>query len=103
MPESEIEKRHALIALLSLPDSPDLRRGHRLTLEGRADRHRILPRLAATFVQQHLVDLDERRSWESSSQPAQGEDGGAAAINDDGFMIGWRRSWLSVLNADAEF
>jgi hypothetical protein len=71
--ESEIERRQALIALLSLPDSPDLRRGHRLTFEGRADRHQILPHLAATFIQQHLVDLDERgRGIPVSASPVHG-------------------------------
>jgi len=63
MLESDIEKRQALIALLSLPDSPDLRRGHHRTLEGRADRHQILPHLAATFIQHHMVELEERGSW----------------------------------------
>jgi hypothetical protein len=66
MLESEIEKRQALIALLSLPDSPDLRRGHRLTFEGRADRYRMLPHLTATFIQYHMVELEERGSWKSS-------------------------------------
>ncbi len=58
--ESELDKRQALIDLLAMPDSPDLRRGHHVTIEGRSDRHRIVPHLAAMFIQQHMVEMEER-------------------------------------------
>lgn len=58
--EPQLEKRQALIDLLALPDSPDLRRGHHVTIEGRSDRHRIVPHLAAMFIQQHMVEMEER-------------------------------------------
>lgn len=51
-------KRQALIDLLAQPDD-GLRRGHRLTVEGRADRFAMLPRLSATFVQYHRLELEE--------------------------------------------
>lgn len=57
-----IEKRQALIDLLSLPDAPDLRRGHHRTVEGRSDRYRMLPHLAASFVQWHMMEMEERRA-----------------------------------------
>lgn len=61
MPRSDTDRRQALVDLLSLPDSPDLHRGHRLTVEGRSDRYQLLPYLAASFVQAKLVELCERR------------------------------------------
>jgi len=62
----DLEKRQALITLLSLPDSPDLeRRGHHLTIEGRPDRHLIVPELAANFIQWHRSHADE---WSSEAE-----------------------------------
>ena len=54
---SELERRQAIIDLLSIPDSPDLHRGHRLTLEGRKDRYHLVPNLAAAFVQSKLLEM----------------------------------------------
>lgn len=59
------ERQQALIDLLSRPDSPDLRRGHRRTVEGRADRHLMLAGLAASFVQWHMMQLEESQTRES--------------------------------------
>jgi hypothetical protein len=56
----DLERRQAIIDLLSLPDTPDLHRSHRLTFEGKQDRHQMLPHLAAVFVQAKLLDLRER-------------------------------------------
>lgn len=67
----DTEKRQALIDLLSLPDTPDLHRGHHLTVEGRADRFSIVHHLAASFVQWHQLQRDERAArWESSVELA---------------------------------
>lgn len=69
--EVDSEKRQALIDLLSLPDTPDLRRGHRQTVEGRADRHQMVHRLAANFVMWHQVQREEHAAeWESSAHQA---------------------------------
>ena len=43
MVASDAEKRQALIDLLSLRDETDPRRGHHLTIEGRANRFEMLP------------------------------------------------------------
>jgi hypothetical protein len=66
--ETSSEKRQALIDLLSLPDTPDIRRGHHRTIEGRPDRFRLARDLAATFVQWHKLQVEERAAeWESSA------------------------------------
>jgi hypothetical protein len=51
----------AIVALLSRPDDPDLHRGYRLVLEGKADRYRLVPQLASAFIQAKLLELSERR------------------------------------------
>ena len=56
---AELERRQAIVDLLSIPDAPHLRRSHRLTLPGKPDRHRLVPVLAAAFVQQKLLELRE--------------------------------------------
>jgi hypothetical protein len=57
---ADIERRQAIVDLLSIPDGPYLRRSHRLTLAGKPERFELVPRLAAIFVQQKLLDLRER-------------------------------------------
>ena len=70
--ETSGEKRQALIDLLSLPDTPDLRRGHHRTIEGRADRFRLARDLAATFVQWHMIQREESTALISSlTDPAE--------------------------------
>jgi hypothetical protein len=59
---ADIERRMAIVELLSIPDPAPLRRGHRLVLPGKPDRHRQLPWLAAAFVQQKLLELREREA-----------------------------------------
>jgi len=49
----------ALCELLTTPDPPDLHRGHVARLEGKPDRHQIVPRLAAAFVQSKLLEMRE--------------------------------------------
>jgi len=58
--QTDIERRQALCELLSLPDSPDLHRGHRRMLEGRPDRHQLVPQLTSAFIQAKLLELRER-------------------------------------------
>jgi hypothetical protein len=58
---AEIERRQALIELMTLPDEASLRRGHRLVFEGRPDRYRLCPMLAAAYAQTTLLRLRERR------------------------------------------
>jgi hypothetical protein len=65
---SDLERRQALIDLLSMPDSPDLHRGHRLTFEGREDRHHLAPGLAAVFVQTKLLELLELHERQAGNQ-----------------------------------
>jgi hypothetical protein len=60
---ADIERRQAIVDLLSIPDSAHLRRGHRLVLPGKPDRHQQLPLLAAAFVQQKLLELGEREAY----------------------------------------
>lgn len=57
-----IERQHAIIELLDQPDDPDLHRGHRLTVEGRADRYRLVPYFVSAFVQAKLLELHERET-----------------------------------------
>jgi hypothetical protein len=66
--QPDIERRQAIVELLSMPDSPDLHRSHRLTVEGRPDRHQLVPQLAAAFVQARLLDLREREALRESSR-----------------------------------
>ncbi|MGE0593577.1 MAG: hypothetical protein AB7G23_06170 [Vicinamibacterales bacterium] len=54
---ADIERRQALVELLAQPDAPDMKRGHRLRLAGRPDRHQLLPMLAAAYVQSRLLEL----------------------------------------------
>jgi hypothetical protein len=63
----EMARRQALAELLALPDSPDLRRGFRITVEGRPDRYDQLPYLASVFVQAKLLELRERDELRSES------------------------------------
>ena len=59
MLDHQLRRRQALVELLSLPDSPDLRRGHHLTVEGRPNRHEVVAELASIFIQRHKVDQEE--------------------------------------------
>ena len=56
----DMERRQALAQLLAQPDDPDLQRGHRVLLDGRPDRHEMVPYLAAAYVQSKLLELRER-------------------------------------------
>lgn len=58
--EVDSERRQALIELLAIPDDPAIRRGHHLTIEGRADRFALAHFLAASFVQWHRMQREER-------------------------------------------
>lgn len=58
--QPDIERRQAICELLSLPDAPDLRRGHRRILEGRPNRYQLVPQLTAMFIQAKLLELRER-------------------------------------------
>jgi len=57
----DIERREAVYKLLTLPDPPELRRRHRHVLEGTPERHLLVPKLAAAFIQAKLLELRERR------------------------------------------
>jgi hypothetical protein len=64
----DIERRLAIAELLAQPDPPDLRyRGHRVLLEGKAERFRLVPLLASAFVQAKLLALHERRAEAASA------------------------------------
>jgi hypothetical protein len=61
-PRNGLERQQAIIELLDQPDSPDLRRGNRLTFDGRPDRYRLVPYFVSAFVQARLLDLQERET-----------------------------------------
>ena len=64
--ELDVARRVAIAELLAQPDPPELRRGHRLRLEGKPDRFDLVPMLAAAFVQAKLLALEERRAQTGS-------------------------------------
>lgn len=67
VPDWQIVRQQALIDLLSIHDADDVRRTHHPTLEGKPDRHTIIPRLASTFIQRHLLEADMRAELEDSA------------------------------------
>ena len=58
----DVRRRLAIAELLDQPDPPELRRGHRLRIEGKAERFAMLTKLSALYVQARLIALEERRS-----------------------------------------
>ena len=56
----DVERRVALAVLLAQPDPPELHRGSRTLLEGRPDRHQVVPDLTAAYVQAKLLEWRER-------------------------------------------
>ena len=58
----DFERRQAIAELLAQPDPPELRRGHRLRVEGKADRFAMVQTIAAAYVQARLLALQERRA-----------------------------------------
>ena len=69
MTQLDIERRLAITDLLAQPDPPDLvRRGNRLSVEGKPDRFDLVPQLAAVFVQRKLLSLHERRAEGAASE-----------------------------------
>jgi hypothetical protein len=64
----DIERRQAVYELLTLPDAPELRRGHRRVLKGTPERHLLVAKLAAAFIQAKLLELRERRSSGNSKR-----------------------------------
>lgn len=59
---SDIERRLALVELLTHADPVDQLRRHRVVLEGHPERFKQLPQLAAVYVQMKLHELRERES-----------------------------------------
>jgi hypothetical protein len=58
----DFERRQAIAELLAQPDPPELCRGHRLRLEGKAERFSMVQTIAAAYVQTRLLALQERRA-----------------------------------------
>lgn len=58
--DSDIARRLAFHQLLAKPDPPELHRGNVARLEGKPDRHELLPSLAAAFVREKLMELRRR-------------------------------------------
>jgi hypothetical protein len=56
-----LERSLAICELLSLPDPPELRRGHVLRLSGKPERFAQIPELTSAFVQSRLLALEELR------------------------------------------
>jgi hypothetical protein len=57
----DAQRRLAIVELLDRPDPPELRRGHRLRVEGKPERFVMLTRLSAMYVQARLLAYEERR------------------------------------------
>jgi hypothetical protein len=81
---ADLERRQALITLLSIPDTPDLRRGHHLTMEGRPDRHLIVAELAANFIQWHRSHADEWSSEAEATAYTMSWNGAVAVVREPG-------------------
>ncbi len=81
---ADLERRQALITLLSIPDTPDLRRAHHLTKEGRPDRHLLVPELAANFIQWHRSHADEWTSETEATAYSLSWNGSAAMMREPG-------------------
>lgn len=66
VPDWRLARQPALIDLLSIHDTDDIRRRYHLTLEGKPDRHGMVLHLASTFIQHHRLEGDARRDLEGS-------------------------------------
>ena len=55
------ERIHALMALLALPDPPDLPRGHVLKLEGKPERFDLLVHQASVYRAHQIVARENER------------------------------------------
>jgi hypothetical protein len=47
---------NAFLRLLAKPDPPELKRGSSMRLEGSQERYKLVPILAAAFLQQRLLE-----------------------------------------------
>ena len=56
----DLERRLALVELLNKPDPPELKRGSRRCFYGKPERFALLPILAALFVQNRLLQSEDR-------------------------------------------
>lgn len=70
MSDADLARRYALYELLTMPDPPDIRRGHILRFEGKPERHRLLPYLASAFVQAKLLEIRERAPVDDMARSA---------------------------------
>ena len=60
--DADITRRVALYQLLDMPDPPDMHRGNVVRLEGKPDRHDILPVLAEAYARGRLLEVRQRDS-----------------------------------------
>jgi len=58
--DSDIARRLAFQQLLAQPDPPEMHRGNVARLEGKPDRHEVLPLLAVAFAREKLMELRRR-------------------------------------------
>jgi hypothetical protein len=77
---SDLARRQALIELLAKSDPFDAQRRHRLVFEGRPDRHSVVLRLAAIYIQTKLLEM-RGREGEVGDAPARAFE--TARWNDD--------------------
>jgi hypothetical protein len=56
----DLERRQAIVDLLSRPDATDRQRRFRQTLAGSPQRYQWVPYLASVFIQSKLLELRER-------------------------------------------
>jgi hypothetical protein len=57
----DIARRIALYQLLALPDPPELHRGNTRRMDGKPDRHEMLPLLAAAFARGKMLEFRLKR------------------------------------------
>jgi hypothetical protein len=67
---SDIERRLALVELLTHEDPVDRLRRHRIVLEGHPDRYKQVQHLASAYVQMKLHELRERESFRQPTNDA---------------------------------
>lgn len=56
-----IDRRVALHQLLALPDPPEMHRGNTHVMDGKPDRHEMLPFLAAAFARGKMIEFRLKR------------------------------------------
>ena len=89
---TDVERRMALVELLSRADPPDIRRGHRRVLEGHPERHKQIAQIVSAYVQRHLLEIREREALRNR-QPEMASGTGVQA---EGWTVAFWRPWRTL-------